>query len=71
MADTISLLVLDTLQSIMQGTVIESTVAGALVMQPNCCNADCWTIIESTVAGALVMQPNCCNTDCYLLPNTL
>jgi len=38
MADTLSLLVLDPVHMIMQGTVIEITVAGALIMKPNCSN---------------------------------
>ena len=35
MADTISLLIRDPLHTIMQGTVTEITVAGALIMKPN------------------------------------
>jgi len=40
MADTLSVLGLDPLHMIMQGSVIEITVAGTLIMKPNCCNAD-------------------------------
>jgi len=35
MADTLSLLVLDQLHTIMRGMVIEITVAGASILQPN------------------------------------
>ena len=49
MADTLSVLVLDPLHMKMQGTVIEITVAGALIMKPNCCNADCYLLPKDTV----------------------
>jgi len=58
MADTISLLVLDPLHTVMQGTVIEITVAGALIMKPNCCNADCYLLPKDT--GMLVDTYGCC-----------
>jgi len=48
MADTFCT-VLDTLHTLMQGTVIEITVAGALIMKPNCCNADCYLLPKDTV----------------------
>jgi len=44
MADTLSLLVLDPLHTIMQRTVVEITVAGALIMKPKCSNADCYVL---------------------------
>jgi len=34
---------------IMKGTVIEITVAGALIMKPNCCNADCYLLPKDTM----------------------
>jgi len=49
MADTLSLLLLDPLHTIMQGTVIEITVAGVLIMKPNCCNADCSLLPKDTL----------------------
>jgi hypothetical protein len=49
MADIISLLLLDPLHTIMQGTVIEITVAGALIIKPNCCNAECYLLPKDTV----------------------
>jgi len=49
MSDTLSLLVLVPLHTIMQGTVIEITVAGALIMKPNCCNADCYLLPKDRV----------------------
>jgi len=49
MADRLSLLVLEPLHMIMQGTVIEITVAGALIMKPKCCNADCYLLPKDTV----------------------
>jgi hypothetical protein len=49
MADTLSLLVLEPLHKIMQGTVIEITVAGALIMKPNCCNEDCYLLPKDSV----------------------
>jgi len=49
MADTLSVLVLDPLHTIMQGTVIEITVEGSLIMKPNCCNADCYLLPKDTV----------------------
>jgi len=42
----------------MQGTVIEITVAGALIMKPNCCNADCYLLPKDTVL--LVDTYRCC-----------
>jgi hypothetical protein len=47
MADTLSLLVLDPLHTIMQGIFIEITVARAL--KPNCCNEDCYLLPKDTV----------------------
>jgi len=58
MADTLSLLFLDPLHPIMQGTVIEITVAGALIMKPNCCNEDCYLLQKGTVM--LVDTYRCC-----------
>jgi len=58
MADTLSVLVLDPLHMIMQGTVIEITVAGALIMKPNCCNADCYPLPKDTVMS--VDTYRCC-----------
>jgi len=49
LADTLSLLVLDALHTIMQGTAIEIPVAGALIMKPNCCNADCYLLQKDNV----------------------
>jgi len=49
MADTLSVLVLDPLYKIMQWTIIEITVAGALIMKPNCCNAACYLLPKDTV----------------------
>jgi uncharacterized protein YjhX (UPF0386 family) len=49
MADTLSLLVLDPLHTIMQGTAIEITVAGDLIMKLNCCNEDCYLLPKYTV----------------------
>jgi hypothetical protein len=49
MADTFSFLVLDPLHMIMKGTVIEITVARALIMKPNCCNADCYLLPKDTM----------------------
>ena len=49
MADSHSLLGLDPLHTIMQGTAIEIIVAGALVMKPNCCNEDCYLLPRDTV----------------------
>jgi len=49
MADTLSLLVLDPLHTIMQGTIIEITVAGALIMTPNCCNEDYYLLPKDSV----------------------
>ena len=49
MADTLSVLVLDPLHTIVQGTVIGITLAGALIMKPNCCNADCYLLPKDTV----------------------
>jgi hypothetical protein len=34
---------------IIQGTVIEITVAGALMMKPNCCNEGCYLLPKDTV----------------------
>ena len=78
MADALSLLVLDPLHTIMQGTVIEITVAGALIMKPNCCNADCYLLPTDTVMlvdtnvslylsvttqhCAVKSLPNCCHS---------
>ena len=62
MADTLSLLVLDPLHTIMQGTVIEITVAGALIMKPNCCNADCYLPPKDTVMS--VDTYGCCRGTC-------
>ena len=58
MADTLSLLFLDPLHTIMQGTVTEITVAGALIMKPNCCNADCYLLPKDTVLS--VDTYRCC-----------
>jgi len=58
MSDTLSLLVLVPLHTIMQGTVIEITVAGALKMKPNCCNADCYLLPKDRVM--LVDTYGCC-----------
>ena len=58
MADTLSVLVLDPLHTIMQGTVIEVTVAGALIMKPKCCNEDCYLLPKDTVM--LVDTYRCC-----------
>lgn len=49
MADTLSLLVLDPLHTIRQGTVTEITVARALIIKPNCCNEDCYLLPKDTV----------------------
>jgi len=56
MADTLSVLVLDPMHTIMQGTVIEITVAGALIMKPNCCNADCYLLPKDTVMSRVAFQ---------------
>jgi len=65
MADTLSLLVLDPLHSIMQGTVTEITVAGALIMKPNCCNADCYLLPKDTVMS--VDTYGCFKATCLLV----
>jgi hypothetical protein len=49
MADKLSVLVLDPLHTIMHGTVTEITVAGALIVKPNCCNADCCLLPKDRV----------------------
>jgi len=58
MADTLSVLVLDPLHSIMEVTAIEITVARALIMNPNCCNADCYLLPKDTVLS--VDTYGCC-----------
>ena len=58
MADTLSLLVLEPLHMIRQRTVIEITVAGALIMKSNCCNADCCLLPKDTVMS--VDTYRCC-----------
>jgi len=58
MADTLSLLVLDQLYKKMQWTVIEITVAGALIMKPNSCNADCYLLPKDPVLS--VDTYRCC-----------
>jgi len=58
MADTLSLLVPDPLHTIMQGTFIEITVAGALIIKPNSCTADCYLLPKDTVL--LVDTYGCC-----------
>jgi len=58
MADTHSLLFLDELYKIMQWTVIEITVAGALIMKPNCCNANCYLLPKGTLVS--VDTYRCC-----------
>jgi hypothetical protein len=62
MADTLSLLVLDALHSIMQVTVIEITVTGALIMKPNYCNEDCYLLPKDTVMS--VDTYGCCRGTC-------
>jgi hypothetical protein len=62
MADTLSLLVLDPLHTIMQATVLEITVAGALIMKPNSCNEDCYLLPKDTVM--LVDTYRCCRGTC-------
>jgi len=42
-------MVLDTLHTIMQGTVTEITVAEAFIIKPNCCNEDCYLLPKGTV----------------------
>jgi len=49
MADSLSLLALDPLQTIMHWAIIVITVAGALIMKPNCCNADRYLLPKDTV----------------------
>ena len=49
MADKLSLRVLDPLHTTMQGTFTEITVAGALIMEPNCSNADCCLLPKDSV----------------------
>jgi len=44
MADTRSVLVFNPLHTKMKGSVIEITVAGALTIKPNCCNAYCYLL---------------------------
>jgi hypothetical protein len=51
-ADTLSVLGLDPLHTIMQWTVIEITVAGALTTKQNYCNADCYLLPKDTVISA-------------------
>jgi len=51
-------MVLDPLHTIMQGKVIEITVAGTLIMKPNCCIADCNLLPKDTVM--LVDTYRCC-----------
>jgi len=58
MADTLSLWALDPLHMIMQWTVIEITVAGALIMKPNCCNADCYLVPKDSLMS--VDTYRCC-----------
>jgi hypothetical protein len=58
MADTLSLLVPDPLHTITQGTVTEITVAGTLIMKPNCCNEVCYLLPKDTVM--LVDTYGCC-----------
>jgi len=58
MADTLSLLVLDQLYKIMQWTVLDITVAGALIMKPNCCNAACYLLPKDTMQS--VDTYGCC-----------
>jgi hypothetical protein len=58
MADKFSLIFLDPLHSIMQGTVIEITVAGALIIKPNYCNEDCYLLPKDTVMS--VDKYGCC-----------
>jgi hypothetical protein len=48
MSDIFSLLVLAPLHPIMQGTILEITVAGALIMNQNCCNEDCYLLPKDT-----------------------
>ena len=48
MADPL-LLILDPLHMIMQGTVIEITIAGASIIKPTFSNADCCLIGKDTV----------------------
>jgi hypothetical protein len=45
----ILLLILDPLYMIMQTTIIEITVAGALIMKPNFCNEDYYLLGKDTV----------------------
>jgi hypothetical protein len=54
MADTLSLLVLDPLCTTMQGTVIDITVAEALIMKPNCFNEDCYLLPKDTDIGRYI-----------------
>jgi uncharacterized protein YjhX (UPF0386 family) len=49
MADTLYLLLLEPLHTIMQGTLIEITVARALIMKPNCCNEDGYLLPNDSV----------------------
>jgi hypothetical protein len=53
MAETISLLVLDALHAIqvMQRAFMGITVAGALTMNTNCCNADCYLLLIQCDVG--------------------
>jgi hypothetical protein len=60
MADTLSLLILDPLHIIIQRTVIEITVAGALIMKTNCCNEDCYLLPKDTVMLVDVAEGPAC-----------
>jgi hypothetical protein len=62
MADTLSLLDLDPLHTVMRGMVIEITVAGASIMQPNFCNEDYCFLPKDTVM--LVDTYRCCRGTC-------
>jgi hypothetical protein len=62
MTDTLSFLVLDPLHMIMERKVIKITVAGALVMKPNCCNEDCYLLPKDTVMS--VNTYGCCRATC-------
>jgi len=54
--------VLDPPHMIMQGTVIEIIVVGALKMKPNCCNEDCYLLPKDSVV--LVDTYKCCRGTC-------
>jgi len=54
MTDTLSLVPLDPLHTIMQGTVIEIIVAGALIMKPNYCKANGYLLSKHCAVGRYI-----------------